>query len=101
MTQRSVPVGVALQPSFIPYEASHMPVGAAPEVRPCTTFSCSGSGCTLPDDVAPNFLVAGRVVGHGNVQVARSLQDFNKHRHLQRLNNYRLVFAPVVAARGK
>jgi hypothetical protein len=44
MTQRSVPVGVALPPSFIPYEASHMPVGAAPEVRPCTTFSCSGSG---------------------------------------------------------
>lgn len=48
MTQRSVPVGVALPPSFIPYEASHVPVGAAPKVRLCTIFRIS---CTLPDAV--------------------------------------------------
>jgi hypothetical protein len=41
MTQRSVPVGIALPPSFIPYMASQGPVVADPEVRPCTIFSCS------------------------------------------------------------
>ena len=47
------------------------------------------------------LLVAGEVVGHGNVQVARSLQRLNEHHRLQHLNDHRLVFAPVVAAGGK